>query len=229
MRLVSNRRETPTTRTIRIALDGREFPYQAGQAAWLGLDPHEDLTPYSIASAPEETARHGCLQFLVKVDEARRFGAAVSNLHRGTEVFVGGPAGAFTFPDAERGHSSYLFVAGGTGIAPIRSMLLHALQAGVEGRLSLLYSSRRPDEFAYLPELRQLVRAGRLSLELTLTGEHDRWRYGRGRAGAQHLERLVDGATPLCFLCGPPSMVGDLGAALTELGVARENIRLEQW
>ena len=227
MRLQSNRRETPSTRTIRVALDGRNFPYAAGQAAWVGLAPDDELTPYSIASAPEETARDGSLQFLVKVDEARRFGAAVATLRRGADIFVAGPFGSFVFP-ARPPRAPLLFVAGGTGIAPIRAMIVHALAAGATEPIRLLYSGRSPDEFAYLDELRALAREGRLSLELTLTGDAGRWRHSRGRASAAHLERLAGSGT-IAFLCGPPSMVADVSATLTTLGVRADDIRREQW
>ena len=228
MKLLSNRRETPTTRSIRVSLEGRPFPYKAGQAAWVGVDPHDELTPYSIASAPEETTQHGWLQFLVKVDAARRFGAAVERLRSGTEIYVGGPAGAFTFPDVPSAHE-FLFVAGGTGIAPVRSMVVHALTATAAPVIRVLYSARQPDEFAYLSELRALARDKRITLELTLTGEGGTWRYGRGRVGAAHLERLGAGPSALAFLCGPAAMVADLSSALESLGVPPRNIRTEQW
>jgi phenol hydroxylase P5 protein len=227
VKLLSNRRETPTSRTIRVGVD-RPFPYRAGQAAWIGLRPDDELTPYSIASAPEETAREGWLQFLVKVDAARRFGAAVERLRRGTDIYVQGPAGEFTLPAAPQ-FQRLLFVAGGTGIAPVRSMIVHALGLSPAPSIQLLYSARSPLEFAYLRELRALARAGRLALELTLTGERGRWRYGRGRAGAAHLERLGAGPQTLAFLCGPEAMVADLTSALTSLGVPSASIRTEQW
>jgi ferredoxin-NADP reductase len=225
--LLSNRRETPTSRTIRVAIE-RPFPYKAGQAAWIGLTADDELTPYSIASAPEETAREGWLQFLVKVDSARRFGAAVEGLRRGARIYVQGPAGEFTLPDAPQSQQ-LLFVAGGTGIAPVRSMIVHALTLSPAPPIQLLYSARSPLEFAYLRELRGLAHAGRLALELTLTGEQGRSRYGRGRAGAAHLQRLGAGPATLAFLCGPEAMVADLRSALTSLGVPVGNVRSEQW
>lgn len=228
MKLLSNRRETPTTRTVRVSLEGRPFPYKAGQAAWVGVDPHDELTPYSIASAPEETEQHGWLQFLVKVDAARRFGAAVERLKSGTEIYVGGPAGSFTFPDRPARHE-FLFVAGGTGIAPVRSMVVHALAATAGPAIRVLYSARQAAEFAYLGEFRALARAGRITLDLTLTGEGGKWRHGRGRAGAEHLARLGAGPSALAFLCGPAAMVADLSSALESLGVPPANIRTEQW
>jgi len=228
VRLTTNRRGTPTTRIIRLSLDGRGFPYQAGQAAWLGLESHAELTPYSIASSPDETARHGWLEFLVKTDEARRFGAEVASIRRGTTVLMDGPIGEFTFSDQPT-YPQYLFVAGGTGIAPIRSMIQHAVASGAGGRLVLLYSARRPEEFAYLSEMRGLARRGALTLELTLTGQADLWRHGRGRADATHMKRLIGDTPTMCYLCGPASMVSDLSVALHNVGVPTGQVKTEQW
>ena len=93
MRLLSNERATPTSRIIRVALDGAVFPYRAGQAASLAAGDANGWTPYSIASAPGETARDGALEFLVKVDGSSRFGRIVDSLQPGTRIRVEGPAG----------------------------------------------------------------------------------------------------------------------------------------
>ena len=73
-------------------------------------------------------------------------------LDRGALVDVEGPLGRFTFPrrpDERR----FLFIAGGTGIAPLRAMLRHALSVPHDG-IGLLYSARTAGEFAYEDELR---------------------------------------------------------------------------
>ncbi|PYR93306.1 MAG: hypothetical protein DMF84_09960 [Acidobacteria bacterium] len=225
LKVASNRRATPTSRVLRLAVGSHSFTYRAGQAAWLRVGAEREQTPYSIASSPEETSRQGWLEFLVKTDQSSRFGAHVDELHRGSTVLVHGPIGAFVFPDApiER---RFLFIAGGTGIAPLRSMLRHAIDANVPGVKTLLYSARTPVEFAYLPELRALAREGTIGLALTLTGIADRWRHSRGRAGTELLAPLVDNET-LCFLCGPPSMITEVPEILRSLGVAPERIRTE--
>jgi NAD(P)H-flavin reductase len=227
LKVTANRRATPTSRVLRIAVGNQPFTYRPGQAAWLRVDAERERTPYSIASSPEETSRQGWLEFLVKTDRSSRFGAHVDELRRGSTVFVQGPTGAFVFPDTpvER---RFLFIAGGTGIAPLRSMLRHAIDANVEGRKTLLYSARTPDEFAYLPELRALAREGAVDLLLTLTGIADRWRHSRGRAGSELLAPLVDEET-LCFLCGPPSMITEVPAILRSLGVSQKRIRTEEY
>jgi len=226
VRLLSNESATPTARAIRVALDGVPFRYRAGQAASLATGAGDVPTPYSIASAPAETARDGAIEFLVKVDGSNRFGAIVERLLPGTVLRVVGPAGNFTLP--EPAPTPLLFVAGGTGIAPVRSMIRECVETVRESPLALVYSARTPAEFAYLPELRELAEAGRLSLTLTLTGTAEEWRHARGRTGPAHLSDLVTPDT-LAYICGPPAMVADLPAALTALGLPRTQIRTEDW
>jgi phenol hydroxylase P5 protein len=224
--LLSNEPETPTTRRIRLAVDGIPFRYRAGQAASLASGSAEP-TPYSIASAPHETAREGWLEFLVKVDGSSRFGAVVEALEPGAVISLGSPAGNFVLPEPSAA-LPLLFVAGGTGIAPMRSMIVEALHRGHHTRMALVYSARTPGEFAYLEELQQLAGEGRLAMTLTLTGEVGDWAYARGRASTEHLSELVAPGT-MAFVCGPPAMVAELPVALVSLGLPRDHIRTDDW
>lgn len=207
-------------------MDGRPFRYRAGQAATLLVDSGE-ATPYSIASAPFETARQGWLEFLVKVDGASRFGALVESLAPGTHVDVRGPIGSFTASDVAA-DVPMLFIAGGTGIAPLRSMIHQAIAEGHKGPLSLVYSARNPNEFAYLTDLQRVSRDGRLAMTLTLTGQSDDWVHARGRTGIAHLSQHAHPAT-IAFVCGPPAMVRDIPVALESLGITRDRTRTENW
>jgi ferredoxin-NADP reductase len=226
VRLLSNEPATPSTRVVRVALDGAPYTYRAGQAASVGLNLQERLTPYSIASAPHDTAEHGYLEFLVKVDGSSRFGAVVSDLRAGTAMFVSPPSGSFELPAAPRG--TLLFIAGGTGIAPMRSMIRELIHRDPDGHPALIYSARTPDEFAYLEEFRNLADQGMIGLTLTLTGAAQNWLHARGRTGTEHLEGVATPETT-CFICGPPAMVTDLPQTLAALGVPRERIRTENW
>lgn len=184
--------------------------------------------PYSIASSPEETARYGYLEFLLKL-ENDAWGVRLRGLRHGSQVAVDGPVGNFVFPPhpAER---QFLFVAGGTGIAPLRSMIAHALQAGISGRLHLLYSARTPADFAYLPEMRRYARNRRLELALNATREvPERWRGRRGRLSRDQLAPLVEDPETLCFVCGPAAMVDDVPRMLVEIGIEPQRIRVEEW
>ncbi len=214
---------------MRLALDGVPFPYTAGQVAALGPAGVPDRIPYSLASAPEETERDGFLEFLTKVDAGGRWGAHFPPLRRGMALAVRGPSGSFVFPDHPREHR-FLFIAGGTGIAPMRSMIRHAILSRTDGSLRLLYSARSPHDFAYLPELRAMARRGELDLALAATREvRPRWPGERGRIAPAQLARLLDNPATLCFVCGPAAMVADVPPMLHALGVDRQRIRLEDW
>src|SRR5262245_36059788 len=142
---------------MRLDLDGHPFDYAAGQAVLIATAGADKRKPYSIASAPEDAQRDGCIELLVGLDADGRAGVT---LELGARVDVEGPAGSFTFPAApvER---NFVFVAGGTGIAPLRAMLRHAILGPQTTRhVGLLYSARAPDEFAFADEFRALASAG---------------------------------------------------------------------
>ncbi len=110
-------------------------------------------------------------------------------------------------------------------------MLDHALRCHPSRNLSLLYSTRRSDEFAFVDELREHERRGRLELHQTVTrDESTSWGGRRGRIGRDHFEAVLhEPASTLCFVCGPPSLVSDSAATLQELGVPVGSIKTEHW
>lgn len=229
LRVVSVRKETPATRIVRLDLEGEPFSYLAGQAATIGPADRDERVPYSIASAPEDTSRDGHLEFLIKVHADGRWGEDFDVPRRGSRLTVHGPLGNFVFPD-EPEERRFLFIAGGTGIAPVRSMIRHALARRQPGRMRLFYSARTPVDFPYLRELRALARQRCIELTLTATRECSaRWRGGRGRIAAAQLAPLVDAPETLCFVCGPAAMVDEVPVMLRQLGVSRTRIRLEDW
>lgn len=225
----SVRRATPASRIIRLDLQGGIFPYTPGQLAAIGPVDRRERIPYSIASAPQESVQHGGIDFLVKVDGSDRWGLQFEPLHRGARIAVRGPSGSFVFPAHPR-ERRFAFIAGGTGIAPMRSMLRHAVLSGLTGQLRVLYSARTTRDFAYLNELRAMARDGTIELALTATREFPpRWRGGRGRISPSQLALLVDDPATLCFVCGPVAMVAEVPPMLRELGVHESRIRLEDW
>jgi len=225
--VIAVRRATPSTRVVRV-LPHQPFTYRAGQVAELGPRGRATMTPYSIASAPEDTDRGGEIEFLVKLDQHGRWGDAFPPLRRGQVLRLRGPHGRFTFP-ARPVEREFLFIAGGTGIAPIRAMIRHA-RARVRGSFRLLYSARTPLDFAYRQELCGMARRREIELVLTATRDvTDRWKGERGRITRAQLSALVDHPATLCFVCGPASMVDEVPRLLRELGIDRSRIRIEEW
>ena len=226
--VTSVRRATPSTRIVRVGLGGRPFSYKAGQAVTIGPPGHEGV-PYSIASAPAETSLHGELEFLIKVHADGRWGNDFAVPRRGGTLELRGPAGRFVLPDAME-ERRFLFIAGGTGIAPLRAMIRQVVLTRRPARMRLLYSARTPADFSYARELRAMARRGEIELTLTATRETPgRWRGSRGRIAAGQLRPLIDHRETLCFVCGPASMVEDVPLILVSLGIPRDRIQLEEW
>ena len=224
----SVRPATPRALLLRIAPDGA-FPFAAGQAALIGQHGHALRRPYSIAVGPAEAARDGRLEFLIGLTEDGTAGPHLPDVSHGVRVDVEGPLGTFQFPDAPEEHR-FLFVAGGSGIAPLRAMLHHALMSEGDRRLALVYSARTPEEFAFDEELTSLAAAGRLIYQRTATrhtGPH--WTGGHGRISRAMLEAAVDDPETLCFVCGPEALVHEVPRMLQEIGVAPSRVRIEEW
>jgi len=220
---------TPRAHIIRLDLQGGSFPYQAGQAAYLRPHGAEKRRPYSIASAPEETERNGLIEFLVQTGTDGSSGLTLDLIEPGTPVTVDGPLGSFTFPVHPR-EERFVFIAGGTGIAPLRSMLWHTLLAERHGKVGLIYSVRSPEEFAYMQEFQRLEDEGRIDFRHTVTRRASKdWTGRQGRIDSACLEGLIAPGDTLCFLCGPPALVGEIPPQLKQLGVRDDQIRLEQW
>lgn len=220
---------TPRARIVRLDLGSRPFDFAAGQAVLIASHGLDARKPYSIASAPEDAADRGVLELLIGVGADGTPGPHLA-LERGHLVDVEGPIGTFAFP-ARPAERHFLFVAGGTGIAPLRSMLRHAVLGSIAAdRLGLLYSARTPDEFAFIDEFRELASRGRLDFTQTITRdtEHD-WTGARGRIDRAALSALVLRPETLCFVCGPSAMVDEMPRLLQDLGIDRKRIRIEEW
>ena len=219
---------TPRSRLLHLDLEGQPFVFRAGQAVMAGATGQPVRKPYSIASSPEDVVRDGRLELLVGVDAAGSAGAHLP-LEPGTTIEVEGPLGSFTFPDQPDGWR-FLFIAGGTGISPMRSMLRHALASVRGADVALLYSARTPEEFAFEEELRELAATGRIELRQTVTRDlTGPWSGARGRIDGEQLRPLVHGTDTRCFLCGPPALVADVPPVLAGLGVDPARIHVEQW
>ena len=130
-----------------------------------------------------------------------------------------------------RSERRFLFIAGGTGIAPLRSMIRHAVLRARPGRIALLYSARTPADFAYLTGA---AGHGAARQAASVADRHARnvRRDGAARtdeSSPPQLTPLVEDPATLCFVCGPAAMVSDVPLMLQALGNRSNRIRLEDW
>ena len=122
----------PSVVQLTISIHDGDFQFAPGQ--WVNFRFPEGVSrAYTIASAPQ---RPQAVQLCVRIGEGRG-GAALKKLEPGAQVSVEGPFGDFLLPDDD--HRPVVFIAGDTGIAPIRSIVLHMISEKDPRRIMVLY------------------------------------------------------------------------------------------
>ena len=219
---------TPRTRDISLDLSSTPFRFAAGQAVMLGLHDSPLRKPYSIASAPWELAKTGQLRVLAQVDDTGTPDPHLELAGSGTLLDLDGPFGSFGLPEDTR--DGLLLVAGGTGIAPLRSMLVDRLSRPTGIPIALVYSARSPEEFAFRSELDALRAAGRIGAHFTVTRDQDGiWPGRRGRIDEALLRDALPSTRSHCLICGPQPLVADTKQLLSRLGVLEDRILIEKY
>ena len=218
--ILAIREDTPDVRTFTVRPDGEDFPpYRPGQCAMLSLfGVGEAMISITSTWAPETA-----LEFSVK-----RAGRVTSALHQaepGHKVGVRGPYGN-SFPvDQWVGHD-LLFVGGGIGLAPLRSVINHCLGRRAEfGRVDIVYGARSPRDLCFRQELfESWPKVPGASVQVTVDAADAEWE-GPVALVPPFLEQLKpDAAGTFAVTCGPPVMIRYTLQALTRLGFPDDRV-----
>jgi benzoate/toluate 1,2-dioxygenase reductase subunit len=222
--------EWPAGRVARLAVEvdrANGFDFQSGQYVRVNAPGTGEWRSYSMASTPHDLPR---LEFLVRIIA----GGAMSEYLRtrarpGDALQIEGPRGAFV---ARPARSSHIFVAGGTGLAPILS-LIDALRRrpGARPNILLSFGCSSAADFFYrdeielrqwwMPTLRVILSAGYID---TPDAGLTRGNPVTALAG----ESIVDPMT-VAYVCGPPAMIEAARVRLIEMGVAPDRIYAERF
>jgi len=218
---------TDSTKHFTFGITGpKRFGFVAGQFISLHLerDGADDVRAYSLASAPGENGRFDlCLNRVA----GGFFSNYLCDLAAGAEVEFEGPYGFFTPRQPLR---DSVFVATGTGIAPIRGMLQEIFRRGTERQVWLVFGVRYPDTILYRGEFEELAAShANFHFRPTLSRGPAGWPGRRGYV-QEHTEELVAGRPDLdVYICGLKAMVDDLRARLKARGLDRKQIRYEKY
>jgi len=201
-----------------------ELGARAGQfLLWRFLAPGHlwSAHPYSLSAAPD----HGTLRITVK--DAGDHSAALAHLRPGTPVLAEGPFGHFTLE--KRTRSRMLFIAGGSGIGPIRALAEELVMRGPRRRVDavLLYRAGRASDLALRKELDKL--AARTHLRVVYLVGH-RSELGRDPLSAVAIGSLVpDVRSRDVYVCGPSGMTHNVLRAMRELRVPVRQLHSEEF
>jgi ferredoxin-NADP reductase len=181
---------------------------------------------YSIASAAD-TRRSDRFEVAVTRVEGGPTSSALHGLEAGAWVDVEGPRGTFVRAADDLAHPA-LFVATGTGLAPVRAMLQEETRRPQGPPLVVLFGCRTPADRLWHEELQRFERdCPRLSVTTTLSRPPLDWSGATGYV-QRHVVALAHPLTGVrAYVCGLSAMVDDVVRILTASGIPHERVRYE--
>lgn len=209
------------------------FAFKAGQFADCTLinpaetDAEGNTRAFSFANAPYEND-------LILATRMRdtAFKRTLKMMAPGTELTLDAPHGSFTLHN--KVSVPAVFLTGGIGVTPVRSIVLQAIHDHAAHRILVFYSNRKPEDAAFLDELMKNHGANpNYTFVGTMTQmekSNHKWQGETGVISKAMLQKYIDDLTlPIYYIDGPPAMVNAMRQILSEAGVDDDNIRTEEF
>ena len=214
--------ETANIKTFRVRLDDKaamkSFSFMPGQVGQLSVFGVGEST-FVINSSP---TRMEYLQFSVL-----KTGEVTTKLHQlkaGDRIGVRAPLGNWFDVERMRG-KNILFVGGGIGMAPLRTLLIYMLDNRNDfGKITLLYGGRSPGDMAFQEDLKDWISREDMKTVLTIDNPADGWPHEVGLIPNVLKEMGPSADNCLAVTCGPPIMIKFTIQALKELEFPDESI-----
>jgi ferredoxin-NADP reductase/ferredoxin len=206
---------------------GRAADFVPGQFMELTLPETSVTRAYSLANTPNWD---GSLEFLIRLHRDGVFSTYLEDRAKvGDLLRVKGPQGSFTADEASQ--APRWFVAGGTGVAPMLSMLRQMAEFG-DARESRLFFGVNTQEELFATEMIEALKAALPRLEVTtcVWRANPEWNGFSGTPAAALDAALAERAVqPDIYVCGPPALIEAAEAVARAAGVPRDRIFSEQF
>ncbi|MFH1284072.1 MAG: FAD-dependent oxidoreductase [Candidatus Peregrinibacteria bacterium] len=203
------------------------FTYKAGQYVTFKIADAEPpcFRAYSLSSIPKEKA----LQTCVKIVKNGRGSNWLKTRKPGDEIEFFGPNGDLTFQTPPE--KKALFIATGTGITPLKSIIAQQLQNGSTQEIQLLFGLRHVKDIFYKEYFEKLTKKHKnFTFTLTLSQpENPAWQGLQGRVTA-HLENMdLDPQNTEIYICGLKDMIESVTKILGQKGFAQSSVHFEKF
>jgi ferredoxin-NADP reductase len=232
MTLVDRQRIARDTMAFWLDTNGASFGFRAGQHADFvfkhpSVESESDNSrTFSLASSPHDKRP---IMIAMRMRKTA-FKSALKAAPLGTKFIVSRPRGSFTLHrDITR---PAVFLAGGIGITPIRSILQQATQERLPHKLYLFYSNREADDAAFLEEFENMTaRNPNFMFIPTVTGHRTlAWPYEKGHINREMLSRYLLGLNgPIYYIAGPSGMVNAMTDLLNSSGASDDDMKTEEF
>ena len=215
------RKDTPDVKTFRVVgTDGKKlFQHMPGQCAMVSI-PGVGECMFSITSSP---TNEEYMEFSIK--KCGCVTEVIHSLEVGAQVTVRGPYGKnFPVEDEFKG-KDLLFIAGGIGLAPLRSVINYVRHYRENyGKVVIVYGARSKDDLVDIEEIQtEWVNEPNTEVYLTIDRPQEGWDGHVGFVPAYVKELGLD-SNMTAVLCGPPIMIKFTLAGLLELGFDKSKI-----
>ncbi len=196
---------------------GRKFRVRSGQFVMCTVFGAGELA-VSLPFSPENDRPHLSVRRVGKVTEA------MHELGPGDKIGLRGPFGN-GFPFAEIKGKNVVYVAGGIGLIPLRSSIVHVLQHRAEfGRIALVYGSRSSKDLMYRALIEEWLRTPGFEVGLTIDRAEPGWTGNVGFVNGLVARTDIPVENTVAFVCGPPVMFNSVIKELRAKGMKEENI-----
>jgi ferredoxin-NADP reductase len=229
LKIQSVTQETADVKSFVLKEVGNPIHYKPGQFLTL-IHPHsKDIRrSYSLSSHPE---KDNSLKIVVKrIANGEYSRWLIDDAKVGDQIETIGASGFFTLPDDLQSDITLIFLAAGSGIAPILSLLKEVLFFR-KNPIVFIYSNRSKKDTIYYDEIMALEKqfSDRLKTELLFSNHQNLLRARLGKALlSEFIETHVrDTSKALAYLCGPNDYMQMVVITLTNEGFSSENIRTE--
>jgi Na+-transporting NADH:ubiquinone oxidoreductase subunit F len=207
--------------------NGDEMDFKAGQFVQLQV-PEYDLCEeqvyraYSIASSPSDKKR---IELLIKYVNN---GICTTYVHRhmqeGEKILMNGPYGDFYLRDTD---SELIFMAVGSGMAPILSILLDMAEKGVRRKATFLFGIKSTEDIFLFDELKELENKlpdFKFVPAISRPDENQKWEGETGRLTDILPKYLKDPKRTEAYLCAGEKVISSYKAKLMELGIPEDKV-----
>ncbi|MBS0653021.1 MAG: FAD-dependent oxidoreductase [Verrucomicrobia bacterium] len=209
------------------------FTFKAGQWGDFTLtnpsetDDEGNVRGFSIASPPSSDK----IMITTRL-RSTAFKRVIQKTPIGTEITLDAPHGSFTLHHNQA--IPAVFIAGGIGITPVRSILLQAIADKLSHKIYLFYFDHNSKTMAFLEELQILEKQSSnfkfIPITTSLEGPNTTWSGETGHINCKILSKyIVDLAAPIYYVSGPAAMVTAAHKELNECGIDDDLIRTEEF
>ena len=179
---------------------------------------------YSIASPPHEPMR---VELCIQHVEGGIASTYFWGLKEGDAVALSGPHGNFLLKEPLEYEP--VFMATGTGVAPLRSMIKHLFHLNFSRPVWLLFGTRYEHALLYESEFRSLANLRHNFHYIPTVSRPKEWRGETGHIQQAFQKHITDYANREIYLCGWLEVVKAVCHDLEQLGVPKEKLHYEEW